>query len=212
MSSLIGWRLASPGIPHLCSSNAQPMRFLSSVKHGESQLIEAARSGDPAAFTTLIQQHHEALRGLAFAITQHQQLMDDTLQEAYIKAFRSLASFKDGSSFKTWMYRIVHNAAIDQMRKEQRVKPMADNELHVRIETSNAQGVGLDDRIDIMAAVARLKPSERSAALLVDLHGFTYEAAAEIMNVPVGTLSGHIRSARTTLRSLLDINAEEVGK
>lgn len=82
-------------------------------------------------------------------------------------------------------------------------------DLNARLEPTYVDGI--DDNVDITAAMAQLELPERTAVLLVDLHGFTYEAAAEIMNIPAGTLPGHIRRGRTHLRALLDI-AEEVEK
>src|ERR671929_384113 len=84
----------------------------------EDELVLArARAGDAEAFATLVERHDRPLRALAFRLLGDRDAMDDALQEAYVKAFRSLPRFDGRSSVRTWLYRVVYNACVDELRR-----------------------------------------------------------------------------------------------
>lgn len=163
----------------------------------ERRLISQAAGGDPDAFVELIRPHDRALRGLAYRMLRDRHLMDDAVQDAYLAAYRSLPRFRGDASFRTWIFRITHNACIDIMRRRGHVA-----------EADEAAGAGFDEatslRLDLAAAVDRLVPEHRSVLLLVDLHGFDYRATAEILAVPVGTVRSRLSRARRSMQVLLE--------
>jgi len=163
----------------------------------ERRLISQAAGGDPDAFLQLIQPHDRALRGLAYRMLRDRHLMDDAVQDAYLAAYRSLPRFRGDSTFKTWIFRITHNACIDIIRKRRDVA-----------EVENPVAEGFDDatslRLDLAEALARLPLDHREVLLIVDLHGFDYGAASEILDIPVGTVRSRLSRARRSMQRLLE--------
>jgi RNA polymerase sigma-70 factor (ECF subfamily) len=129
--------------------------------------------------------------------------MDDALQDAYVKAYRGLGRFKRDSSVGTWLYRIVYNACLDELRRGRRVLPLVAVEPAERV----ALGPGPDDiagwRSDLATALAALPPEQRAAVLLVDADGFDYAGAAAVLGVPAGTVASRLNRARVALRQAL---------
>jgi RNA polymerase sigma-70 factor (ECF subfamily) len=159
---------------------------------------------EPRRFVEMLREHDAAMRSLAHSIVGNAAGMDDVLQEAYTKAFVAWQTFRGDSSFRTWLYRIVHNAAIDEVRKQKKVIPIDD-----LLDGAHAPSVDVAQRLDVDQALAGLPVAQRIAVLLIDGEGFDYATAAEILDVPVGTVASRVHQARTSLRRLLKSSVEE---
>ena len=160
-------------------------------------LLARARRGDAAAFASLLREHDEAHRRLAFRLVGERGLMDDALQEAYVRAFRALPRFGGRSSFGTWLYRIVYNACLDELR---RVRGRREVSL---CEREGAAPDSADERLDLAAALAALPVELRAVVLLVDAEGLSYEEAAEVLGIAPGTVGSRLNRARAELRVAL---------
>lgn len=135
--------------------------------------------------------------------------MDDALQDAYIKAYRSLGTFRGDASFATWLHHIVRNTCLDHLRREQRRR-----EVPLELIVSNPDPVsGPDDqaveRSAVGAALAGLPPDQRAVVLLVDGEGLGYEQAAALLHTNAGTVASRLSRARTTLRAALGADPRE---
>jgi RNA polymerase sigma-70 factor (ECF subfamily) len=84
-------------------------------------VIDGAKRGDQHAFALLVKHYDPGLRALAYRLLGDPDRMDDALQEAYVKAFRGLSSFRGESSLGTWLYRIVYNACLDELKRDRRL-------------------------------------------------------------------------------------------
>lgn len=164
----------------------------------ERSLLRAAAGGDQDAFLELVRPHDRALRGMAYRMLRDRDLMDDAVQDAYLAAYRALPRFRGDSSFKTWIFRITHNACIDIIRKR-RSTEVLDDEAEIPVQTSDTS----DLRLDLADALAQLPAIHRAVLLVVDANGFDYEAAAEILGVPVGTVRSRLARARDAMRQLM---------
>ena len=91
-------------------------------------VLARARRGDHRAFAQIVDHYDHRLRGLAFRLLGDRDRMDDVLQEAYVKAFRSLPKFKGDSGLGTWLYRIVYNACVDDLRSRKATTPLDDQQ------------------------------------------------------------------------------------
>jgi RNA polymerase sigma-70 factor, ECF subfamily len=134
--------------------------------------------------------------------------MDDALQDAYLKAFRALPSFRSESSVASWLYRIVYNSCLDQLRRA-RVRGHAS--LEDLVEPPDPRPDPADvatHRHDLAAALASLPPDMRAAVLLVDAEGLDYQEAAEVLGVARGTVASRLNRARAHLRSALVAGTE----
>jgi RNA polymerase sigma-70 factor (ECF subfamily) len=170
------------------------------IRHAsEPMLLRHARRGDAQAFTALVRRHDDALRALAFRLLGDRAAMDDALQEAYVRAYRSLGTFEGRSGFGTWLYRIVYRTCVDELRRRGRDE-LASLELAATPDASSSVAA----RVDLAAALAALPPELRASVLLVDAQGFSYDEAAEILGIPAGTVASRLNRARAALRETLE--------
>ena len=172
-------------------------------------VLERARAGDHAAFRDLVRHYDAGLRGLAYRLLGDAGRMDDVLQEAYVKAYRGLKSFRGDSSVRTWLYRITYNACLDDLRRRSKVTELP-------FETTIDRPAGTPDpgdqavlRSGLAAALAALPEDQRAAVLLVDAEGFDYAAAGRVLGVAEGTVASRVSRARAALRSALGTGGEE---
>jgi RNA polymerase sigma-70 factor, ECF subfamily len=173
-------------------------------------VLAAAKRGDAQAFAEILQHHDRELRLLAFRLLGDQGQMEDALQDAAIKAYRALHTFKSRSAVGTWLYRIVYTTCLDHLRRRpaplERPAPAAG-------EAVDPDSDPLDRLIaweQLDAALAALPPDQRVALLLIDQEGYDYRTAGEIIGVPAGTVSSRVSTARATVRRLLT-EADERG-
>ena len=166
----------------------------------ERRLLERARKGDERAFAELIRGFDPAARMLAYRLLGDREAMEDALQEAYVKAFLGLSRFRRRAALQTWLYRIVYNCCLDQLKR----RPVAGTSLaseEVAPLTDTAERVATRTSLD--AALSSLAPLERTAVLLVDGLGLGYEEAAAVVGVPRGTIASRLSRARGALRRSL---------
>lgn len=181
----------------------------------ESALIEAARKGDLDAFNQLVLAYQNLVYHQTYSLMGNEEAAEDMAQEAFIRAYRSLHSFRDGS-FRAWVMRIATNAAYDELRrlKRQPIQPLQDvnedGEEFDLLETLIDPDISVEERIEqseVMAAVQRgleKLPSEyRAAVVLVDVQGFDYVEAAQALGIPMGTLKSRLARARLRLQRQL---------
>lgn len=181
---------------------------LASSRIAESEIaasiIAKAQQGNHAAFRRIVRHYDDRLRALAFRLLEDRDAMDDALQEAYVKAFRSLNSFKGKSSLGTWLYRITYNSCIDELRRREKVIPFTNRDgadLEVS-DPGDAMGAA-DIRADLASAMSALPPDQRAAVALVDAEGFTYDEASRVLGIPPGTVASRVSRARAALRESL---------
>lgn len=164
----------------------------------ENLHLRRAREGDQVAFTALIRTHDAQLRAYAYRILRDRDLMEDALQNAYLSAYRAIGRFRGDASFKNWMYRIVHNACIDIIRRRRDHTELFEDSA-VSMDHSEA-GIA---RTDLLAAFGRLSVEHRAVLVLIDVEGLDYAEAADILAVPLGTVRSRLNRARAAMRELL---------
>jgi RNA polymerase sigma-70 factor, ECF subfamily len=169
----------------------------------DAAVLERAKRGDQEAFADVIKHYDPGLRALAYRLLGDVDRMDDALQEAYLKAFRNLSSFRGESRLGTWLYRIVYNTCLDELARSKRVVqlPLEDASDPPDAGTEFAEAVA--DRSGLAAALAALTPEERAAVFLVDAQGFDYRSAGNVLGVPEGTVASRLNRARAGLRRAL---------
>jgi RNA polymerase sigma-70 factor, ECF subfamily len=165
--------------------------------------VYAARAAREAVsprrrFENLLDRHEARLRRVAFGMLGDPHRVDDVLQEAFLKAYRSLPDrFENDRLEAAWLYRIVHRCCLDELRGRRRRREVA----------GVIELVAVDDDPDaslvVAGALARLPDQSRAVVLLVDLIGLDYETAALVLHVPRGTIASRLNVARTQLRQAL---------
>jgi RNA polymerase sigma-70 factor (ECF subfamily) len=167
---------------------------------GERALLRAAQAGDHRAFIELVRRDDRGFRALAFRLLHDRDAIEDVLQDAYVKAFVALPRFRGDANVRTWLYRIVYNACLDELRR----RPERHDEPGVELVDWAADPSDVvPERTRLAAALAALAPAERTVVLLVDAEGLTYEDAARVAGVPAGTVASRLSRARSALRRAL---------
>lgn len=169
----------------------------------ESRLIAKALGGDHKAFIALISDYDPALKSVIFNVVNDRHHMDDVLQDAYLNAYRNLHHFAGRSAFRTWLYRIAYNAAVDHLRKNGRLVATEDDRIADHVPSSRPHDSDSTLRQDLVAAMNSLTPEHRAAIWLVDVQGFDYSSAAGVLGIPPGTITSRLSHARKHLRAAL---------
>ena len=188
----------------------------------DRELIVRAQNGDNKAFRKLVERHQRRAYSIALGLVRDSNDAHEIVQEAFLRVFRGLHSFQGGSSFFTWLYRIVTNLAIDLIRKPgrkdaelvdgQKVDEDTDFPLISRIDGADPINVLRRREIAsrIQAALDALPPYHRGVILMREVEGMSYEEMAQAMNVSKGTIMSRLFHARQKLqRALADCYSEE---
>lgn len=170
-------------------------------------LLAAARAGDGDAFVALVRGYDPRLRRLASRLLPDRGRVDDVLQEAYVRAFRALGSFRAEADLGTWLHRITYNCCIDELRRWRRL-PQLVEELPERVAAGSGPGRRVAVQVAVRRALATLPLDQRAAVLLVDGNELDYDAAAEVLGVPRGTVASRVSRARHALRAQLALEQE----
>lgn len=177
-----------------------------------------------AAFRQLVERHQRRAFAIALGLVRDENDARDVVQEAFLRVYRGLDAFHGGSSFFTWLYRIVTNLSIDLMRKPSRRETGLDEAREIRDEAD----IPLLSRIDgsdpldavrrrqiierIQSALDALPPYHRGVILMRELEGMSYEEMAEAMGVSKGTIMSRLFHARQKLQhALADCYEEQLG-
>jgi RNA polymerase sigma-70 factor, ECF subfamily len=148
------------------------------------------------------------LRAFGLSLTARGDRADDLVQETLMKAWKHHESFEPGSNMKAWLYTILRNEFYTQIRKRKREVEDADGFYSARVAV-HAEQDGHLDMADLQAALAKLPDDQREAIILVGASGFSYEEAAEICAVAVGTIKSRVNRAREKLAALMQVDASE---
>jgi RNA polymerase sigma-70 factor (ECF subfamily) len=150
------------------------------------------------------------LRAFGLSLTARSDTADDLVQETLMKAWKHHESFEMGTNMRAWLYTILRNEFYSHLRKRKREVEDVD-ELYSRRVSVIAEQDGHLDMADLRNALVKLPDDQREAIVLVGASGFSYEEAAEICNVAVGTIKSRVNRARAKLAMLLELG-NETGK
>jgi RNA polymerase sigma-70 factor (ECF subfamily) len=185
----------------------------------DHELVRRVQAGDQSAFNLLVLKYQHRVLKLVGRFVNDAAEAEDVAQEAFLKAYRALASFRGDSAFYTWLYRIAINTAKNALVSQRRRPVDFDLDLqdpdqydrHAKLkEADTPEGVLLTDEIRAVVeeAMAQLPEDLRTAIVLRELEGLSYEEIAEAMDCPVGTVRSRIFRAREAidkkLKPLLD--------
>jgi RNA polymerase sigma-70 factor, ECF subfamily len=182
------------------------------VSADDHRLIADCLQGRPAAFGELVSRYQDRLFNTVYRLLDNAEDAQDVVQEAFLNAYQSLDSFKGDSQFYTWLYRIAFNTAVSLKRKQRVVLSLhgtregrGDVEPPDPSEYSQPEHAlqQAEEERRIQRALNRLSPEHRTVLILKDMEGEKYEAMAEVLEVPIGTIRSRLHRARLELRELL---------
>jgi RNA polymerase sigma-70 factor (ECF subfamily) len=195
--------------------SAEPITSAASPENDESVLVAQARTGDAAAFTTLVNRYERKIYRLAKHITQNDEDAEDVLQEAFLKAYEHLDGFQGNSKFYTWIVRIAVNEALMKLRKRKgdRTVPldepvdtgeeMVTREIAVW-EDNPEQRYSREEMQELLdQAIQTLKPDFRTVFMLRDIEELSTEETAETLGISIPAVKSRLLRARLALREKL---------
>jgi RNA polymerase sigma-70 factor (ECF subfamily) len=169
-----------------------------------TDLVERARRGDRTAFDELYERNAGRVYALCFRLTGDPLQAEQLTQDAFVRAWRRIGSFRGESRFSTWLHRLAVNVTIDAQRCRGR-----EGRRTADIETTALPGSLAGEpeaRLDLERAIARLPDRARTALVLHTIEGYRYREVAELMDVALGTVKALIFQARARL--LEELNPE----
>ena len=185
------------------------------TREEERELLSRAQKGDSAAFESIVRAHEATVFHLALRQLGNREDAEDAAQEAFLKAYTALASFRGDSRLSVWLYRITNNVCIDFLRRRRETVSLSqENEdgepLELELPDERFDPAALAERKDLREQVGKalqaLPPDAREILLLRELGGQSYEEIAETLSLDLGTVKSRIFRARKKLCALLEGN------
>jgi RNA polymerase sigma-70 factor (ECF subfamily) len=181
----------------------------------EAALIQSAMQGDLDAFNRLVLAYQDMVFSQAYRLMGEMEAAEDATQDAFISAFRKMKTYR-GGSFRAWLLRIVTNACYDELRRRKRrpttpLEPIDSEEEEIEsprwLADPGESPEEHSERIELDRVIQNclddLPADFRSVVVLVDVQGFDYIEAAEVIQTPVGTVKSRLSRARLRLRDCL---------
>jgi RNA polymerase sigma-70 factor, ECF subfamily len=188
---------------------------------GEAELVHELQAGSEAAFDWLVTHYHAPVYNLILGMLGDTSDAADGTQEVFLKAFRGIRQFRQGSSLKTWLYRIAIREALNQKRwfkrhLQKNVSLDAEPEQGpARLEIVDGNGTPFEQLATheiqqaVQGALLQVPEAFRSAVILRDLEGLSYEEVAEVLECSVGTVKSRILRGRRALKEILEPMLQE---
>lgn len=185
-----------------------PTREASAVVPSDDELIALALAGRGDAFGTLVERYERAVYHLAYRTLREIEEAKDACQEAWIKAYRALASFRPGAKFATWIFTICYRVCCDRLAKRKRYSGEEPPDFADPSAGPEAVVEAGEEAARLRAAVAALPEKYRVVVTLFHLQGKQYEEIAEVLSLPLGTVKTHLFRAKDLLRAALGPTAQ----
>ncbi len=181
----------------------------------EMELVRRARKGDLTAYDDLVRRYQERIYATVYHMTANHEDANDLAQEAFIKAYQALKSFKGGSSFYTWVYRIAVNKTINFLKQRRNKAQISRNDLDFNAEHDPDLVALISDRTPrreinlaelqqkLNEAMQKLSETHRLVVTLHDVQGLSHEEIADIMDCNIGTVRSRLFYARQQLQAYM---------
>ncbi len=164
----------------------------------------------------------DALYTFAYHLTYNEEDANDLVQETYMKAYRFIENYKEGTNAKAWLFKILKNAFINQYRKKSKQPTKVDYEevinFHDEEDTQYSSYMDMREEMfqdmmgdEVTNAINSLPVDFRVVILLCDIEGFTYEEISRIIDIPIGTVRSRLHRARNMLKEKLNSYAKSLG-
>ena len=178
-------------------------------------LVAKCQKGDKEAFELLIKKYQRRIFHLIYRMTQDPAVVEPLAQDVFLKAYRSISSFRGSSRFYTWLYRIAVNTSLSHIKKES-VGETRQRTLEYDLNSSAVQDDSMKSEDPeelfmrkeffkhLIDSLRRLPEELRTAVVLREFSGMNYEEISEVMEIPLGTVRSRIIRARARLREMLE--------
>lgn len=176
----------------------------------ERELVRKCRAGDARFYEPLVRAYEPQGLRLALGMMGNSEDAQDALQDAFVKAYRSLDRFDQGRAFGPWFFQILRNQCRDLLRRRKarfNLEVVADGLLDGKSDPKAESRSRRDDRADakrlLWAALERLPDDQREVIVLKELQGLRYQEIASVLEIPEGTVASRLFNARAALKDVL---------
>ena len=187
----------------------------------DEELVALSVQGDHDSFNELVHRWERPIYALAYRTIGREDDARDVCQETFLRAFRALPAFRGDAKFSSWLYRITINLCRDWVRRQRRSPTVQVGEDVDLSELAAAQGPteSIEDLVarrdlsqQVERAMAALSADQRTAIVLKEYHGMTFQEIATVLGCPLSTVKTRLYQGMTTLRRELDGRGERVGQ
>lgn len=182
----------------------------------DMELVRKAQEGDPDAFSYLFNAHKTKIYSLCLRMTSNTAEAEDLTQDAFLQAFRKLATFRGDSALSTWLYRVAVNTVLMHMRKKglrpvSLDQPIEQQDGAVKREQGKLDDrlSGSVDRIALARAMKELPTGYRTIFVMHEVKGYEHHEIARLLRCSVGNSKSQLHKAKTRMRELLGIERRE---
>ena len=175
----------------------------------EQAWITSAQQGDRQAFGELVRLHRQRVVNVVYRMCGDAALAEDAAQEAFLRAWQSLGRYNPRFAFRSWVYRIALNMAVDALRRE---RPTTDLDSEPLVSGAESPEAGLERKQQaeqVRQAVLDLPSASRAVLVLREYEALSYHEIAEALDIPLGTVMSRLNYARGQLRRALSRHPEE---
>jgi RNA polymerase sigma-70 factor, ECF subfamily len=188
------------------------------AKLSDQDVVLQARAGRESAFRELIRRYERPVFSVIYRMIRDREMAEDLAQETFIKVLNALDRYDPKYKFSSWIFKIAHNATLDQLRKKEPETLSLEGSPHARtpdqVEATTLTAVDTAENpedythsqqvgSEIEAAIQQLRPEYRAVIVLWHVEGRPYDEIADIMGLPLGTVKTYIHRARKELREML---------
>jgi RNA polymerase sigma-70 factor, ECF subfamily len=183
----------------------------------DEELVARSQSGDVESFNQLILRWERPIYALAYRVIGREEEARDVCQEAFLRAFRALPGFKGQAKFSSWLYRITLNLCRDWIRRQRRtpVSQMPEDVDLAEMAASQGPVESIEDLVArrelsavVEEAMAKLPEEQRTAIILKEYHGMTFQEIAELQGCPLSTVKTRLYQGLSVLRRQLERNGQ----
>lgn len=200
-------RQDASSVPWPLAAAASPMTDATAFDTADDiALVDAARRGDTAAFDTLVTRHRRAVYQVCYRFVHHHDDAADLTQDTFVRAWKSLGTFRGQARFSTWIYRIAVNVSLNRVSLKSPTPEAADFDL-VADQREPAPGHALAAReraAEVRKAVQSLPPRQRTALILRTYHELSHQEVADIVGTSVGAVKANVFHALANLKKRLE--------
>ena len=181
----------------------------------EKNIIIEAQKGNDESFSLLVELFQDRAYAIAFGVMGNSHDAFDMVQESFIKVYKNIKKFNFKSSFNTWLFRIIKNTCIDEIRRKNRKKTISydatfkndDSEMSYQFEDENSDIDLIIEKNErkklIENSISKLNIEHRTVIVLADIKGYNYLEISELLNINIGTVKSRISRGRTKLAEII---------
>jgi len=180
----------------------------------ESEAIEKCRRGDPSGLKVLFDLHRDKVFRLSWRMLGGQQDAEDSVQEIYLKVFRTVGSYRGDSAFSTWLYRMTANHCLDIIRRRKVLSFIGlDKAPEPPSNHDTAREAGQSLSAVVQKALGKLPEKQKACLLMCEMEGLSYEEIARALGISLGSVKSSIHRAKQAMKERLEkegLTAEDV--